>query len=183
MKSLPDSVKKLIESKTFANVATLMPDGSPHVTQTLVNHEGDLVLINTFEGSQKHKNAVRNPKIALDVCDPTNPYNMAVIRWCVREITLDGAEEHVDRMAKKYLGQDKYQMRRPGMKRVLIKIEPTRVIAPFTDTMRAKTWNAQQKQKSYCLTTHDSAIKPSSSRDSSARNGSAISLPYPRAKS
>ncbi len=62
MKPLPDSVKKLIEAKTYANVATLMPDGSPHVTQTWVDHDGDLVLINTFEGSQKHRNAIRNPK-------------------------------------------------------------------------------------------------------------------------
>ena len=55
MKPLPDSVKKLIEAKTFANIATLMPDGSPHVTQTWVDHDGDLVLINTIEGSQKHR--------------------------------------------------------------------------------------------------------------------------------
>jgi len=73
MTPLPDSVKMLIEAKTFANVATLMPDGSPHVTQTWVDHEGDIVLINTFEGSQEHKNTVRNPKIALDVCDPLRP--------------------------------------------------------------------------------------------------------------
>jgi PPOX class probable F420-dependent enzyme len=130
MKSLPDSVKKLIEGKSFANFATLMPDGSPHVTQTWVDHEGDLVLINTFEGSQKHRNAVRNPKVALDVCDPTNPYNMAVIRGLVREVTFTGAEEHIDKMAKKYLGQDKYQKRQP-QRRVLIKIEPTHVVAPW----------------------------------------------------
>ena len=145
MKSLPDSVKKLIEAKTFANIATLMPDGSPHVTQTWVDHEGYLVLINTFEGSQKHRNAVRNPKVALDICDPTNAYNMAVIRGLVSEITFDGAEEHIDRMAKKYLGQDKYQMRQPGMRRVLIKIEPIHVIVPFNDSARWKAWNSRQK--------------------------------------
>ncbi len=131
MKPLPESVKKLIEAKTYANVATLMPDGSPHVVQTWVDHDGDLVLINTFEGSQKYKNAVRNPKIALDVCDTTNPYNVAVIRGRVKEVTFDGADEQIDRMAKKYLGQDKYQRRQPGVRRVLIKIEPTHVIAPF----------------------------------------------------
>jgi PPOX class probable F420-dependent enzyme len=131
MKPLPDSVKKLIEGKTFANVATLMPDGSPQVTQTWVDHDGDLVLINTYEGSQKHRNATRNPSIALDVCDPSNPYNMAVIRGRVSEITQKGAEEHIDKMAKKYLGQDKYQMRQPGMKRVLIKIEPIHVTPPW----------------------------------------------------
>jgi PPOX class probable F420-dependent enzyme len=146
MKPLPDSVKKLIEEKVYANVATLMKDGSPHVTQVWVDHDGDTVLINTNEGSQKHRNAVRNPMIALDVCDPTNPYKMAVIRGRVREVTFDGAEEHVDRMAKKYLGQDKYQMRQPGVRRVLIKIEVTHVMAPFDDSARWKAWDAQKKQ-------------------------------------
>src|SRR6266571_619424 len=108
MKPLPDSVKKLIEAKTFANIATLMPDGSPQVTQTWVDHDGDLVLINTFEGSQKHRNALRNPKVALDVCDPADPYNMAIVRGRIKEVTLNGAEDQLDRMAKKYLGADKY---------------------------------------------------------------------------
>ena len=144
MKPLPDSVKKLIEAKTFANVATLMPDGSPHVTQTWVDHDGDYVIINTFEGSQKHRNAARNPKIALDICDSTNPYYMAVIRGHVSEITFDGAEEHIDKMAKKYRGQDKYQNRWPGMKRVLIKIEPTHVIVPFEESPRWKAWDKKK---------------------------------------
>jgi len=145
MKPLPDSVKKLIEAKTYANVATLMKDGSPHVTQTWVDHDGDYVLINTYEGSQKHRNVVRNPKIALDVCDPTNPYFVAVIRGRVRDVTFDGAEEHVDKMAKKYLGEDKYLRRRPGMRRVLIKIEPTHVSAPFADSPRWKEWENLHK--------------------------------------
>jgi len=140
MRPLPDSVKKLIESKTYANVATLMPDGSPHVTQTWVDHEGDIVLINTFEGSQKYRNAVRNPMIALDVCDPTSPYNMAMIRGKVKEVTFEGAEEHIDKMAKKYLGQERYQMRQPGVRRVLIKIEATHVVAPFDTSPRWKAW-------------------------------------------
>jgi len=140
---LQDSVKKLIEAKTFANVATLMKDGSPHVTQTWVDHDGDVILINTFEGSQKHKNAVRDPRIALDVCDPTSPYNMASIRGRVKEITRDGADEQIDRMAKKYLGQDKYQMRQPGMIRVLIKIEAMHVVPPFTDTRRSNARDSQ----------------------------------------
>ncbi len=147
MKPLPDSVKKLIEAKTYANVATLMPDGSPHVTQTWVDHDGDIVIINTFEGSQKHKNAVRNTKIALDVVDAANAFNIAVIRGRVREVTTEGAEEHIDKMAKKYLGQDKYQMRQPGMRRVLIKIEPTHVVTPFTDTSR-KAWDKVKNQSS-----------------------------------
>src|SRR5208282_2089821 len=131
MKPLPDSVKKLIEAKTYAHVATLMPDGSPHVTMTWVDHEGDIVLINTFDRSQKYRNVLRNPKIALDVSDPSNPFNVAVIRGRVKEVTFEGAEEHIDKMAKKYTGQEKYQRRQPGIRRVLIKIEPTRVISPW----------------------------------------------------
>ena len=141
MKPLPESVKKLIEARTYANFATLMPDGSPHVSQTWVDHEGDIVIINTYEGSQKHRNAVRNPKVALDVCDPTAPYNMSVIRGHVREVTFDGAEEHIDRMAQKYLGQDKYPMRQPVVRRVLIKIEPTHIVPPFEDNPRWRPVN------------------------------------------
>jgi len=132
-KPLPDAVKALIEERTFANLATLMPDGSPHVTQTWVDHEGDLVLINTFEGSQKHKNAARDPRVALTIIDPKNEYHMAVVRGRVKEITLVGAEEHVDKMSMKYLGQPKYQRYVPS-RRILIKIEATRVIPPWTDT-------------------------------------------------
>ena len=136
MKPLPDPVKKLIEGKTFANVATIMPDGSPQVTQTWVDHEGDLVLVNTFEGSQKSRNVRRNPKIALTVTDPSDPFNVAVIRGRVKEVTFNGAEAHVDRIAKKYFGADKYPRRSPGEKRIHIKIEPTHVIPPRTQTQR-----------------------------------------------
>jgi PPOX class probable F420-dependent enzyme len=146
LKALPDSVKKLIEQKAYANVATLMPDGSPHVTQTWVDHEGDnIVLINTFEGSQKHRNAERNPKIGLDIVDPSNPYHMAVIRGRVKEITFEGAEDHIDRMAKKYRGTEKYEMRQPGMRRVLIKIEPTHIVAPWTENATWQAWQNKQE--------------------------------------
>ena len=104
MKPLPEIVKKLIEGKTYANVATIMPDGSPQVTQTWVDHEGDLVLVNTFEGSQKSRNVRKNQKVALTVIDPSDPFNVAVVRGRVKEVTFNGAEAHVDRMAKKYLG-------------------------------------------------------------------------------
>ena len=100
MKQLPDSVKKLIEGKTYANVATIMPDGSPQVTQTWVDHEEDLVLVNTFEGSQKSRNVRRNPKVALTVIDPSDPFNVAVVRGRVKEVTFNGADAHVDRMAE-----------------------------------------------------------------------------------
>jgi PPOX class probable F420-dependent enzyme len=131
MQPLPDSAKKLIEAKTYANVATLMPDGSPHVTQTWVDHDGDLILINTFDKSQKYKNAKRDPRIALDIVDPANPYNVVMVRGRVVDVTYEGAEDHIDRMAKKYMGTEKYEARTPDRKRVLIKIEPTHVIVPW----------------------------------------------------
>jgi len=102
-------------------------------------HDGDLVLINTTEGSEKHKNVLRNPRVALDICDPANAFNVAVIRGRVKEVTFKGADEHVDKLAKKYLRQDKYQSRRPGMRRVLFKIEPVHIVPPFTDTTPRKS--------------------------------------------
>jgi len=137
MEPLPDSVKKLIDGRSFANFATLMADGSPHVTQTWVDHDGDLVVINTFEGSQKHRNALRDPRVALTVHDPKDDFNVAIIRGRVKEVTFDGAEEHIDKMAMKYLGQQKYRRWSP-QRRVLIKIEPKKVIPPWTDTSRRR---------------------------------------------
>ena len=93
-------------------------------------------MVNTFEGSQKSRNVRRNPKLALTVTDPSDPFNVAVVRGRVKEVTFNGAEAHVDRMAKKYLGMDKYPRRSPGEKRVLIKIEATHVIPPHTPTQR-----------------------------------------------
>ena len=142
MKSLPDSVKELIDGRTFASFATLMPDGSPHVVTTWVDRDGDTVLINTIQGSQKQKNVSRDPRVALTVSDPKDAFNVAIIRGRVREVTLDGAEEHIDRMAKKYLGQDKYQRRWP-QKRILIKVEADRVIPPWTDTSRRRNQSAK----------------------------------------
>src|SRR5438876_3816439 len=139
IKPLPHYVKKLIEAKSFMNISTLMPDGSPLITQTWGDHDGDLVLINTIEGSQKHKNVLRNPRVALDICDPANAFNVAMIRGRVKEVTFKGADEHVDKLAKKYPGQDKYQSRRPGMRRVLFKIEPVHILPPFTDTTPRKS--------------------------------------------
>ena len=145
MQSLPEPVKALIEEKSYANVATLMPDGSPQVTQTWVDHDGDIIIINTFEGSQKYRNTKRNPMIAMDISDPANSYRVAMIRGRVSEITFDGAEEHVDKMARKYMNQEKYPMRIPGVRRVLIKVEPLHVSAPFMDSSRWRAWQNQSK--------------------------------------
>jgi PPOX class probable F420-dependent enzyme len=118
---------KLVEGKNFANLGTLMADGSPQVTPVWVDREGELILVNTAEGRIKLKNVTRDPRVAVSVFEQENPYNKVLIRGTVVEITKDGAEDHIDKMAKKYRGVEKYPWRQPGISRILIKIRPTRI--------------------------------------------------------
>jgi len=118
---------RLIEGKNFANLGTLMPDGSPQVTPVWVDLENDLVLVNTAEGRVKLDNVTRDPRVAISIFEQDDPYNKVLIRGTVVEITKDGAEDHIDKMAMKYRGLAKYPWREPGISRVLIKIRPTRI--------------------------------------------------------
>jgi len=128
---LPQGVRALIERRNFAHLATLMPDGTPHVTPVWVDHDGHHVLVNTTVGRTKVRNVQRDPRVGLSLHDQENPYSYASIRGRVVEITAEGAEEHIDRLAQKYLGQERYPYRRPGERRVIIKIEPLHIV----------TWN------------------------------------------
>jgi PPOX class probable F420-dependent enzyme len=101
-----------------------MPDGRPQVTPVWCDIEGDLVLINSAKGRQKDRNLRRDPRVALSITDPENPYRYLEIRGRVVEITEDGADEHIDKMAKKYLDVDKYPYRQEKETRVLYKIQP-----------------------------------------------------------
>jgi PPOX class probable F420-dependent enzyme len=121
---IPDSHLDLFKKKAFANLATLMPDGQPQVTPVWVDYDGQYVLINTAEGRQKDKNLKRDGRVALSIMDPDNPYRYLEIRGRVTERTREGADAHIDAMAKKYLGQDKYPFRRQGEVRVIFKVQP-----------------------------------------------------------
>ena len=125
--SIPDKYRDLFTKRAFASLATLMPDGSPQVTPVWVDLEGDLVLVNTARGRQKDKNMRRDPRVAMAIIDPENPYRYLEIRGRVAEITEEGADAHIDKMAKKYLGADKYPYRQPSETRVIFKIQPERV--------------------------------------------------------
>ena len=125
--SIPDKYRDLFTKRAFASLATLMPDGSPQVTPVWVDLEGDLVLVNTARGRQKEKNMRRDPRVAMAIIDPENPYRYLEIRGRVAEITEEGADAHIDKMAKKYLGADKYPYRQPSETRVIFKIQPERV--------------------------------------------------------
>jgi len=124
--SIPDKYRDLFTKRAFASLATIMPDGGPQVTPVWVDLEGDLVLVNTARGRQKDKNMRRDPRVAMALIDPENPYRYLEIRGRVAEITEEGADAHIDKMAKKYLGADKYPYRQPGEQRVMYKVQPER---------------------------------------------------------
>src|SRR5579864_10985 len=115
---------KLIDGKNYANVAFVMNNGSPHVSPVWVDRDGDLILVNTAEGRVKSKYLKENSKVALSIFNQENPYENVVIRGRVVERTKNGASEHIDKMAMKYMGKEKYPYNRPGVDRILLKIEP-----------------------------------------------------------
>jgi PPOX class probable F420-dependent enzyme len=125
--TIPDSHKDLLQKKAFANIATVNADGTPQVTPVWFDAEGDQLRINTARGRVKDKNLRRNPVVALTVMDPDNPYRYVQVKGRVTEVTEAGADAHIDALAKKYTGADKYGNRRPGEVRVIFKIRPERV--------------------------------------------------------
>ena len=129
MSQITEPLAQLLKGKNFSYMSTLMKDGSPQVTPTWVDIEkdGNNILINTAEGRIKQRNVSRDPRVAISISDQNNPYNMVSIRGRVIEQIKEGADEHIDRLAKKYLGMDKYPYRSPNEKRVILKIKPERV--------------------------------------------------------
>jgi PPOX class probable F420-dependent enzyme len=113
----------LFQKRAFAQLATLMPDGSPHVSPVWCDYDGEHVVINSAKGRVKDRNMRRDPRVGLDIVDPDNPYRHLSIRGRVVNIDEQGADEHIDKLAKKYLGQDRYPRRAPGEVRVIYKIE------------------------------------------------------------
>ena len=123
---IPNKYKDLFDKKIFASLVTLMPDGSPQVTPVWIDFDGEHVLFNTAEGRQKDKNLQRDGRVALALVDPDNPYRYLEVRGHVAERTLNGADDHINKLAKKYLNRDVYPFRQPGEQRVLYKVKPER---------------------------------------------------------
>lgn len=124
MAAIPDKYLDLTKKKAFAQLATLMPDGSPHVSPVWFEYDGKNIVINSAKGRVKDKNMRRDPRVGLDIVDPENPYRHLSIRGRVVEITEKGSDDHIDKLAKNYLGVDTYPNRRAGEVRVIYKIEP-----------------------------------------------------------
>src|SRR6476619_3167235 len=124
--AIPGNFRDLFDKKAFGHFATIMQDGTPQVTPVWCDFDGKHVRVNSAVGRVKDKNVRRNPNVAIELQDPDNPYRYVSVRGKVVEITQDGADDHIDALAKKYLGKDKYPGRRPGEVRVMYKIRPER---------------------------------------------------------
>src|SRR5581483_4179213 len=133
---LSPSGVKLLQERHIAILSTIMPDGSPQATPVWVDVEpdGTSILINSVEGHLKVKNVDRDPRVAVTVVDGQNPYRTVVVRGRVVEKRGpdQGANEHINRLARKYMGLDRYPFR-PGERRVVLRIKPTHVVETGAD--------------------------------------------------
>jgi PPOX class probable F420-dependent enzyme len=120
--TLSPGLQQLLREPAFCQVATLMPDGSPQVTQVWVDTDGEHILVNTAENRQKVRNVRRDPRVAVNVVDPGNAWRVASIRGRVVEIIREGADALIDQLSAKYLGQPSYPFRRPDEVRVTLRI-------------------------------------------------------------
>jgi len=120
----------LLQEKQIAQLATTMKDNSPQVTPVWIDVEpdGSHLLINTAEGRLKTRNSERDPRVAVSVVDAQNPYRYAIVRGRIVERRHEGADAHIDKLAKKYLDADSYPMRRADEQRVILRIKPEHVI-------------------------------------------------------
>ena len=126
--TLEGRARELLEAPNFCLVATLLEDGTPHVVPTWVDVADGRVRLNSAEGRVWPKNIRRDPRVTLTVLNQENPYEFVSIRGRLAEDTHDGADEHIDSLAKKYMGVDSYPFRQEGEQRITFEIEPQRVI-------------------------------------------------------
>lgn len=129
MTTIPETHADLLakEKKAFAHLATVNADGTPQNTPVWIDYDGQHLLFNTARGRVKDRNLTRDPHVALSIQDPDQPYRYLQIQGRVVGTTEEGADAHIDALAKKYMGVDRYPMHTPTEKRVIYKIEPEKV--------------------------------------------------------
>lgn len=125
--TIPDAFLPLFTSKAFAHMATIMADGSPHLTPMWVDYKDGRVLFNTTKGRVKERNLRRNPMVTLDIQDPENPYRYITVRGSAESIEEEGAVEHINKLAKRYMDLDEYPYLKPGDVRMIVTIVPEHV--------------------------------------------------------
>jgi PPOX class probable F420-dependent enzyme len=128
MANLNKEQVELLKKPVFAHVATVMPDGTPQSTPVWIDTDGTAVLFNTAKGRVKARNIESNPVVAISITDTEDPYKMVEIRGRA-ELIDEGADEHIDKLAKKYLGKDTYPFRQPGEERVIVRVTPESIAA------------------------------------------------------
>ena len=131
MATLSEKAGQLLEDKNIAAVATIREDGTPQVTPVWIDWDGENVLFNTAEGRAKPKNLRRDPRVSVLVVDRENPYAWVSVTGRA-ELTHEGADEHIDKLAQKYLGQERYPFHRPDEQRVMLRIKPDHVLEQGT---------------------------------------------------
>ena len=126
MARLDEKARKFLEEPFVGEVTTLRPDGSPHTTVVWVDVDTDVVMFNTAVGRAKERYLRNDPRVSLIVVDPENAYRWVSVDGTA-ELTTDGADAQIDKLAKKYLGQDEYPWRKPEEQRITVRIRPNRV--------------------------------------------------------
>ena len=124
---LEEKTIKLFQQKNIVFIATLMKDGAPHLSQVWANYDSGYILVNTAEGRIKHKNILRDPRVAISVVSNNNPLDMTTIRGTVKEIIPDYDYTHADKLTQQYMGQKHYPFKRENEKRIILKIKPERI--------------------------------------------------------
>jgi PPOX class probable F420-dependent enzyme len=124
---MDDKIIKLFEEPNLVFIATIMKDGSPQLSPVWADFKDEHVLVNTAEGRIKHKNVLRDPRVAISVVNHNNPLDMTTIRGKVVDIIPDYEYKHANKLTKKYIGKEIYPFKQPGEKRIIFKILPERV--------------------------------------------------------
>ena len=124
---MKEKAKNLFKDKNLVFIATIMKDGSPQLSPVWADFEDGYIMVNTAEGRIKHKNVVRDSRVAISVVSQTNPLDMTTVRGNVIEIIPDYEYVHINKLTKKYMGIDNYPFRQQGEKRIVLKIKPEKV--------------------------------------------------------
>jgi len=124
---MDDKVIQLFSAKNLVFIATVMKDGSPQVSPVWANYDDGYILVNTAEGRIKHKNILRDPRVAVSVVSKDNPLDMTTIRGTVVELIPDYDYSHADTLTQQYMGREKYPFKRDDEKRIILKIKPDKV--------------------------------------------------------
>jgi len=125
--TLSAKARELIARPVLASLATLNPDGSPQITPLWIDLDGDDVVFNTAKGRVKARNLEKDSRVAVSVVDPDDAYNVVALRGTVTDVTTEGADAHIDSLAKKYLGADSYPFRRDGEVRIRVTVRTDRI--------------------------------------------------------